>query len=75
MEAFDAMRLEPVEFVDAGDQVVVNLRQSIRGKGSGAEVVGDIAHVWTVRDGSVQQLRIFKSKETALDTLRAEGTL
>jgi ketosteroid isomerase-like protein len=75
MEAFDTLRLEPVEFVDAGDQVVVNLRQSIRGKGSGAEVVGDIAHVWTVRDGSVQQLRIFKSKETALDTLRAEGTL
>jgi len=75
MEAFDALRLEPEEFLDAGDQVVVALRQKIRGKGSGAEVVGQIAHVWTVQDGAVQRLRIFKDKETALETLKAEGTL
>ncbi len=75
MEAFDALRLEPEEFLDAGDQVIVALRQHIRGKGSGAEVVGEIAHVWTVREGSVQRLRIFKDKKTAVETLRAEGTL
>ena len=75
MEAFDALRLEPEEFLDAGDQVIVALRQHIRGKGSGAEVVGEIAHVWTVRDGAVQRLRIFKDKKTALEILRSEGTL
>jgi ketosteroid isomerase-like protein len=75
MEAFDALRLEPEEFIDAGDQVVVALRQHVRGKGSGAEFVGQIAHAWTVRDGAVQRLRIFKDKETALETLKAEGTL
>ena len=75
MEAFDALRLEPEEFIDAGDQIVVSLHQRIRGKGSGAEVVGHIAHVWTMREGAVLRLRIFGDKESALEALRAEGSL
>ncbi|MGH2978242.1 MAG: nuclear transport factor 2 family protein [Solirubrobacterales bacterium] len=75
MEAFDALRLEPEEFIDAGDQIVVSLQQRIRGKGSGAEVAGHIAHIWTVRDGAVLRLRIFGDKESALEALRAEGNL
>src|SRR5439155_9852949 len=73
MEAFDALRLEPEEFIDAGDQIVVSLRQRVRGKGSGAEVEGNIAHVWTMRGSDVYSLRIFGDKERALDALRAEG--
>ena len=75
MEAFDALRLEPEEFIDAGDQIVVSLHQRVRGKGSGAEVVGHIAHVWTMRGGSALRLRIFGDKDSALEALRAEGTL
>jgi uncharacterized protein len=75
MEAFDALHLEPEEFIDAGDQIVVTLHQWIRGKGSGAEVFGRIAHVWTMREGAVLGLRIFGDKERALEALRAEGTL
>jgi ketosteroid isomerase-like protein len=75
MEAFDALRLEPEEFIDAGDQIVVSLRQRVRGKGSGAEVVGRIAHVWTMRKGAALRLRIFGDKERALEALRAEGAL
>jgi uncharacterized protein len=74
MEAFDALRLEPEEFIEAGDQIVVSLRQWIRGKGSGAEVVGHIAHVWTLRGPDIYRLRIFGDKDRALDALRAEGT-
>jgi ketosteroid isomerase-like protein len=73
MEAFDALRLEPEEFIDAEDQIVVSLRQRIRGKGSGAEVVGRIAHVWTMHEGAAVRLRIFGDKESALEALRAEG--
>jgi ketosteroid isomerase-like protein len=73
MEAFDALRLEPEEFIQAGDQVVVSLQQRIRGKGSGAEVVGRIAHVWTVQEGAAHRLRIFGDKERALEALEAEG--
>jgi uncharacterized protein len=75
MEAFDALRLEPEEFIDAGDQIVVCLHQRVRGKGSGAEVVGRIAHVWTVRGAEVLRLRLFRDKDSALAALRAEGGL
>jgi ketosteroid isomerase-like protein len=75
MEAFDALRLDPEEFIAAGDQVVVSLQQRIRGKGSGAEVVGRIVHVWTMGEGAALRLRIFGDKEQALETLRAEGAL
>lgn len=76
MEAFDALRLEPQEFIDCGnDQIVVALHQRVRGKGSGAEVVGNIAHVWTMRGDAPYRLRIFGDKESALTTLRAEGSL
>jgi ketosteroid isomerase-like protein len=72
MEAFDALHFEPDGFIDAGDQIVVSLRQRVRGKGSGAEVEGRIVHVWTVRRGAVLGLRIFGDKESALKALRAE---
>ena len=75
MEAFDALRLEPQEFIDAGDQIVVSLHQRVRGKGSGAEVVGNIAHVWTMRGEAPFRLRIFRDTESALAALGAEGTL
>jgi uncharacterized protein len=73
MEAFDALRLEPEEFIDAGEDIVVSLQQRVRGKGSGAEVAARVAHVWTIRDGEVVGLRIFGDKDTALASLGAEG--
>ena len=75
MEAFDALRLEPQEFIDAGDQILVTVQQWVRGKGSGAEVVGNVAHVWTMRGDTPFQLQIFRDKESALKALGAEGTL
>jgi ketosteroid isomerase-like protein len=73
MEAFDALRLEPQDFTEAGDQIIVSLHQRVRGKGSGAEVVGNIAHVWKMRGGAPFRLRIFRDKDSALEALRAEG--
>jgi ketosteroid isomerase-like protein len=74
MEAFDALHLEPEEFIDAGDQIVVSLHQRVRGKGSGAEVEGRIAHVWTMRGGAALRLKIFSDKARALEALEAEAT-
>ena len=75
MEAFDALRLEPEEFIAVGNDIVVPLQQRIRGKGSGAVVMGRIVHVWTMREGAAFRLRIFGDKEQALSVLRAEGAL
>ena len=73
MEAFDALRLEPEEFIDAGGEILVSLHQLARGKGSGARVVSRIAHLWTMEEGAAVRLRIFADKETAVGALRAEG--
>jgi ketosteroid isomerase-like protein len=75
MEAFDALRLEPQEFIDCGEQIVVSLHQHVRGKGSGAEVVGNIAHVWTMRGETPFRLMIFGDKESALRALEHDGSL
>jgi ketosteroid isomerase-like protein len=75
MEAFEALRLEPEEFTEANGKIVVSLHQLARGKGSGARVVGRIAHVWTMEQGAAVQLRIFADQETALEVLKQERDL
>jgi ketosteroid isomerase-like protein len=75
MEAFDALRLEPEEFIDTGGQIVVSIHQRVRGKGSGVEIEGHVAHVWTMLSGQVVRLRIFSDRERALEALEAEGSV
>jgi ketosteroid isomerase-like protein len=61
-ETFDGFRLDPQEFVDAGDQVAVRLRYYGRGKGSGAEVETEMYHqLSTFRDGVMVRVEYFTS--------------
>ena len=55
-EIWDEHRVEPQEFVDAGDQVVVFQREYQRGK-SGGELVVDTASILDLRDGRVVACR------------------
>ena len=65
-ETFDELRLDPQEFVDAGDRVAVRLRYYGRGKGSGAEVEGEGAHLWELRDGEAVRWNIYRDRALAL---------
>jgi ketosteroid isomerase-like protein len=69
LEVFDQMTFEPQEFIEAGDQIVAVLRQRVRGRGSGVEVEGRVAHVWTMHDGTPVSMKIFGDKEKALAAL------
>jgi ketosteroid isomerase-like protein len=60
-------RQERVEIIDAGDQVVVVVREQGRGKGSGLEVVREGYAVWTLRNGKAVRIRFYPSKATALE--------
>jgi ketosteroid isomerase-like protein len=60
------------EWIDAGDDVVAMLRLSGRGRQSGVPVVRLEAHVWTVRDGKLWRLRIFRTREEALKAVGLE---
>jgi ketosteroid isomerase-like protein len=52
-EMFDEPCYEAEEYIDAGDQVIVLIKISGRGKTSGAEVEMSSYHLFTLRDGKV----------------------
>jgi uncharacterized protein len=66
-EAFEWIRVEPREFLDAGDQVVVLATFIARGRGSGVERHNEDGYVWTVREGRAVQFRWFNDPDKALE--------
>jgi uncharacterized protein len=70
LDAFEEFRLEPERFIGGGEQVVVILRLSGRGKTSGIPVEDRIAHHWSIRDGKAVRLQVFSDPSEAL---RAAG--
>jgi ketosteroid isomerase-like protein len=70
LEPWAEYRQEPLEFIDAGDRVVVTYRQWGRGKESGAEVEMEVTQVYGLRDGKIAGLREYKTKAEALEAVR-----
>jgi ketosteroid isomerase-like protein len=67
-ETMEELRLDPQEFVDAGDRVAVRLRYFGRGKGSGVEIETEMYHqVTTFRDGIMVRIEYVTSWEQALE--------
>lgn len=73
MEVFDSLELEPIEFLDRGEVVVVVLRQRVRGRSSGVPLECETVHVWDFQDGHAAEMRIFGDRERALEVLGQEG--
>jgi ketosteroid isomerase-like protein len=66
-DAYDDVRLEPTEFIDAGDDVVVVLADvQVRGRGSGMEIQWRHGYVWTVRDAQAVRFQWFNKPDEAL---------
>jgi ketosteroid isomerase-like protein len=69
-ETFEELRLEPKEFVDAGDRVATRLRYYMLGKGSGVEIEGELYHqVATFRDGRMVRIEYFAEWPQALEAV------
>ena len=67
-ETFEELRLEPQEFVDAGDHVATRLRYYGRSKGSGAEIEEEMYHqVATFRAGWMVRIEYFGEWSEALE--------
>ncbi len=66
LEAWEERRLEPEQFIDAGDDVVLLLREYRRGRGSGVELETDTAIVFAVHDGRVVRIQGFMDRNVAL---------
>lgn len=69
LEVWEEHRIEPVRFVDAGEQVVVIQHEYQRGKGSGVEVEIDTASVFDVRDGRIVRIRPYMDPAAALEAV------
>ncbi len=68
---FDAWIVEPLEFFESEDQVVVVVRNRLRPKGgTGGEFEYRNGHIWTIRDGMILSLVGYPNPE---DALKAAG--
>jgi ketosteroid isomerase-like protein len=70
---FDDYRFEPREFITEPEHVIVVLRQSGRGRISGAQVEGEMVHAWKVEDERAVAVRGFSSLDDALAAVRGSG--
>ena len=55
------------EIIDAGDRLVLVVKESGRGKTSGAPVVRTTYAVWTMRDGKVVRIKFFPDQAEAFE--------
>jgi len=62
-EAFEEFWVQPQEMIDAGDRVVVPVRFGGRAQHTGLEVVFDVVHVCTARDGKAEALEAVGLRE------------
>ena len=60
---------EPVEFLDAGDQVLVVMRERGRLERDRLEVEQEFSHSFKLREGSVVEWRMYDSHEQALEAV------
>ncbi len=67
---WEYVRMEPEEYRDADDEVVVLGRLHGRGRASGVELDVPMGFVWTLRDGKVVRAKTFSEQA---DALRAAG--
>lgn len=71
-ELFEEARIEPEEFLETGDRVVVPFLFTARTRGTGIELTERWVHVWTIRDGKAVRLDQYTDPERAL---KATGLL
>ena len=65
-EAWESVRWEAEEFIEAGDHVVTPITTHARGR-EGVEVQARGAWVWTFRDGAIARICFYQERQEALE--------
>jgi ketosteroid isomerase-like protein len=68
-EAFEELSVEPEEFIEVGDRVVVPLRLGGRARHTGLEIEFRFVHVCTLRDRTLVRLDMYATKAEALEAV------
>lgn len=67
LSAWKDLKVEPEEFLEAGNKVVVFTRQTGIAKASGIPLDRDFADVYELRDGKVIEVRFYWRREDAIE--------
>jgi ketosteroid isomerase-like protein len=67
-ESWESVRVEPDEFIEVGDLVIVPQTARARGR-DGIEVVAHPAIVYTIRDGEIQRAVMYQGRQEALKAI------
>jgi ketosteroid isomerase-like protein len=67
LEPWDDFRIQPTEFREVGDGVLVRARVTARGHGSMIELEADCGLVFDFREGRIARVRSFLQWEEALE--------
>jgi ketosteroid isomerase-like protein len=78
MEAWDEFRPELVEVLESGPERLITVdRVRARGRQSGVAIESRSAMVWTVKEGRILRMKMFQTKDAALEAVgaadRADG--
>jgi ketosteroid isomerase-like protein len=71
--AWSSFSMDPEEFIDAGERVVVVLRMKATGRGSGVAVERQDAIVAEVRDGMTVRIDYYNNRAQALKAVGLEN--
>ena len=66
-EVWESGRIEPLEFIPTGEEVVVPVRLAFVSENGPPSPYRNAAHVWTLRDGRATRYRVFQTKAEALE--------
>jgi ketosteroid isomerase-like protein len=67
-ESWESVRIEPHEFIEAGEHVVVPLTMHTRGR-DGIELQARITWTWTILDGDLVRLCMYQDRQEAIEAV------
>ena len=67
LDSFDNWSIDPEQFIDLGERVLVSATFRAKGRGSGVSVDAPTTYLVTVRDGRVVEWRLFGDRGKGLE--------
>jgi ketosteroid isomerase-like protein len=67
--AFEEVVVQPGQFLEVDDRILVSLLMQLRPSDSGARVEMRITHLWTMRDGKPARCEVFLLREEAFEAM------
>ena len=70
LQPFDELHIDPKEFIDAGEAVVMPYQFRARERSSGSEITAPETWVFWLRNGMIIEVREYRHKAEALEAAR-----